>query len=57
MLATATTAQLREIVAALDAPPVGDTVGVSLPDRSLTVNVADATELRARAPPTSCARR
>ena len=35
-LATATTAQLRAIVAALDAPPVGDTVGVDLPDRSLT---------------------
>jgi hypothetical protein len=48
-LATATTAQLRAIVAALDAPPVGDTVGVDLPDRSLTVNVADATVLRARA--------
>src|SRR5918996_6425283 len=44
-LASATTAQLREIVAALDTAPVGDTVGVNLPDRSLTVNVTDATEL------------
>ena len=40
-LATATTAQLREIVADLDAAPVGDEVGVDLPDRSLMVNVAD----------------
>jgi hypothetical protein len=48
-LATATTAQLREIVADLDAAPVGDEVGVDLPDRSLMVKVADGVELRRRA--------
>jgi hypothetical protein len=50
-LPTATTAQLRAIVAALEAPPSdgGMQVGVPVGDRTLPVSVVDASDLRTAA--------